>query len=82
MQRCRILFIVLCLVYAGLTTEMADARVVPGTADSSTVGDDGLVYTFIMSHTYSRRLRVKRNWDQPTTVLHRHMLQATDRQPT
>jgi hypothetical protein len=82
MQHCRILFIVLFLVHEGLTTEMAEARVVPGTAESSTVRDDGLVYTFIINRTYSRRLRVERNSDRPTTVLHRHTRQATDRRPT
>jgi oligopeptide transport system substrate-binding protein len=33
-------------LYEGLTTETADARLVPGTAESWTVSDDGLVYTF------------------------------------
>ncbi len=33
-------------LYEGLTTETADARVVPGTAESWTVSADGLVYTF------------------------------------
>jgi oligopeptide transport system substrate-binding protein len=33
-------------LFEGLTTETADAKIVPGTAASWTISDDGLVYTF------------------------------------
>lgn len=33
-------------LFEGLTTETVDARIVPGTAESWTISDDGLVYTF------------------------------------
>ncbi|MDH3659659.1 MAG: peptide ABC transporter substrate-binding protein [Alphaproteobacteria bacterium] len=41
-------------MFMGLTTEAADATVVPGAAESWTVSDDGLVYTFtIRDHVWS-----------------------------
>ncbi|MEL6961271.1 MAG: peptide ABC transporter substrate-binding protein [Pseudomonadota bacterium] len=41
-------------MFLGLTTEAADASVVPGAAESWTVSDDGLVYTFTLrDHNWS-----------------------------
>jgi oligopeptide transport system substrate-binding protein len=41
-------------VFMGLTTEAADAKVIPGAAESWQVSDDGLVYTFkLREHTWS-----------------------------
>ena len=41
-------------MFMGLTTEAADASVIPGAAESWTVSDDGLVYTFkIRDHVWS-----------------------------
>ncbi|MEM7042926.1 MAG: peptide ABC transporter substrate-binding protein [Pseudomonadota bacterium] len=41
-------------MFMGLTTEAADASVIPGAAESWTVSDDGLVYTFTLrDHTWS-----------------------------
>ncbi len=41
-------------MFLGLTTEAADGSVIPGAAESWTVSDDGLVYTFtIRDHTWS-----------------------------
>ena len=41
-------------MFMGLTTEAADGTVVPGAAESWTVSDDGLTYTFALrEHTWS-----------------------------
>lgn len=41
-------------MFLGLTTEAADASVIPGAAESWTVSDDGLVYTFTLrDHNWS-----------------------------
>lgn len=41
-------------MFMGLTTEAADASVIPGAAESWTVSDDGLVYTFTLrDHSWS-----------------------------
>ncbi len=41
-------------MFMGLTTEAADATVIPGAAESWTLSDDGLTYTFkIRDHTWS-----------------------------
>ncbi len=41
-------------MFMGLTTEAADGSVVPGAAESWTVSDDGLTYTFTLrDHTWS-----------------------------
>ena len=41
-------------MFMGLTTEAADASVIPGAAESWTVSDDGLVYTFkLRDHNWS-----------------------------
>ena len=41
-------------MFLGLTTEAADGSVIPGAAESWTVSDDGLVYTFTLrDHTWS-----------------------------
>ncbi|MEZ5935293.1 MAG: peptide ABC transporter substrate-binding protein [Alphaproteobacteria bacterium] len=41
-------------MFMGLTTEAADASVIPGAAESWTVSDDGLAYTFIIrDHAWS-----------------------------
>ena len=41
-------------MFMGLTTEAADGSVIPGAAESWTVSDDGLVYTFTLrDHTWS-----------------------------
>lgn len=41
-------------MFLGLTTEAADGSIVPGAAESWTVSDDGLVYTFTLrDHTWS-----------------------------
>jgi oligopeptide transport system substrate-binding protein len=38
----------------GLTTEAADGTVIPGAADSWTISDDGLTYTFALrDHSWS-----------------------------
>ena len=54
-------------MFMGLTTEAADGTVIPGAAESWTISDDGLTYTFTLrEHSWSdgdaghrRRLRVR-----------------------
>jgi len=48
-------------LYEGLTTETVDARIVPGTAASWTISDDGLVYTF--------SLRADARWSNGDSVI-------------
>jgi oligopeptide transport system substrate-binding protein len=41
-------------IFMGLTTEAADGTVIPGAAESWTISDDGLTYTFTLrDHTWS-----------------------------
>ena len=41
-------------MFMGLTTEAADGTVIPGAAESWTISDDGLTYTFTLrDHTWS-----------------------------
>lgn len=47
-------------LYLGLTTEAADASIIPGTAESWTISPDGLVYTF--------KIRSDANWSDGTPV--------------
>ncbi|KJV08639.1 hypothetical protein VZ95_16485, partial [Elstera litoralis] len=47
-------------LYLGLTTEAADASVIPGTAESWTISPDGTVYTF--------KIRNDANWSDGTPV--------------
>ena len=48
-------------LYEGLTTELVDSTVVPGVAESWTISDDGLVYTF--------RLRDNARWSNGDPVV-------------
>ena len=44
-------FNILADLYEGLVTESADGRLLPGVAESWSVSDDGLAYTFLMNRS-------------------------------